>query len=320
MKIPHYTKVVTCLLIMAVLPGGLSAQATPTGEAPPAAPVLKPTLVENVVYGHAGGVDLKLDMTKPVPGKEPTPVMVYFHGGGWQAGSKRDGRSWCGFFANRGWLGVTVGYRFMPEFPWPAQIEDAKAAIRYLRAHAAELNIDPNRIIAMGDSAGAYLALMLGVTGPSEGLEGDGGNAGFSSQVQAVVSFYSATDFTNQQEIRAVSPEVEAMMQAYYHKTAAEVFAAMRPVKDLRDPIYTRMSVLTHVSKDDPPIMIFQGDADPILPTEHAYKLDRALTAAGVPHELVIVEKGGHGFTRAQYEVAQQKIAAFLGQHLGTKL
>src|SRR5690606_18358086 len=125
--------------------------ATPTAPAP----VAKPTLVENIVYGQVGGVDLKLDMTKPVPGAEPTPVMVYFHGGGWQAGSKRDGRTWCGFFANQGILGVTVGYRFVPEYPWPAQVQDAKAAVRYLRAHAKELNIDPNRIIAMGDSAGA---------------------------------------------------------------------------------------------------------------------------------------------------------------------
>ena len=315
MKSLHPAKLAAALLTLATFTAVHSAEITSAAApaSPAVVPAPKPTLVENVVYGHAGGVDLKLDMTKPVPRKAPTPVMVCFHGGGWQAGSKRDGRGWCGFFANQGWLGVTVGYRFVPEFPWPAQVEDAKASIRYLRAHATELNIDPNRIMVMGESAGAYLALMLGVTSPEDGLEGDGGNAGFSSRVQAVVSFASATDFTNQKEIRAVSPEIEAMMQAYYHKTAAEVFAAMRPSKDLNDPIYQRMSVLPYVTHDDPPVLMFHGDADPILPLEHAHKLDRALTAAQVRHELVIVEKGGHNLSPPQYAMARQKIMEFLG-------
>lgn len=290
----------------------VSAPASPATVTPPAP---KPTLVENVIYGHAGGVDLKLDMIIPVSSSEPAPVMVYFHGGGWQAGSKRDGRNWCGFFANQGYLGVSVGYRFRPEFPWPAQVEDAKASIRYLRAHAKELNIDPNRIVAMGDSAGGYLALMLGVTGPEDGLEGDGGNPGVSSRVQAVVSYYGGGDFTNMKPWPA-DPELDALMMAYYKKTTAEVVDIMFPNKDPKDPIYTKMSVRTYVSKGDAPVLLFQGDADKIVNPEQAYKLDQVLTAAQVPHELVIVKGGGHGFTREQYAQTAIQTMVFLGKYL----
>ena len=319
---------VTLLAASLLLVTAVSAQtpSTPTTAAAPAAaaqpaaaatpaPAPKPTLVQDVIYGHAGGVDLKLDMTKPVPGSAPTPVMVYFHGGGWQAGSKRDGRSWCGFFANQGWLGVTVGYRFRPEHPWPAQVEDAKAAIRYLRANAKELNIDPNRIVAMGDSAGAYLALMLGVTGPEDGLEGDGGNPGVSSRVAAVISYYGGGDYRNMKPF-VPNPALEPMMQAYYKKSSTEVMDAMFPVKDHSDPIYTKMSVPTYVTKDDSPILIFQGDADPIVNPEQAYKLDELLTATQVPHELVIVKGGSHGFTREQYAQTSQQMMAFLAKYL----
>jgi len=315
MKNSRLVKIIvpTLALLLVATAQPLSAQTDPAPT--PAAPVPKPTLVENVVYGHAGGVDLKLDMTKPVPGKEPAPVMVYFHGGGWQAGSKRDGRGWCGFFANQGFLGVTVGYRFRPEHPWPAQVEDAKAAIRYLRANAKELNIDPNRILAMGDSAGAYLAMMLGVTGPEDGLEGDGGNPGVSSRVQAVVSYYGGGDFTNMKPWPA-DPELDALMLSYYKKTTAEVIDIMFPIKDPKDPIYTRMSVTTHVSKGDAPILIFQGDADKIVSVEQAHILGRALAAAEVPHEVVIVKGGGHGFTREQHAQTAAQLMAFVGKHL----
>ena len=153
------------------------------------------SITKDIVYGHTGGVDLKLDIGYP-KGKGPFPVILFFHGGGWQQGDKWHMHRWIQKFASSGYAGVAVGYRFAPEFKWPSQIQDAKTAVRYLRAHAKELNIDPNRIGAMGESAGGYLALMLGVTSPPDGLDGENEYAEFSSRVQAVTSFFSATDFT----------------------------------------------------------------------------------------------------------------------------
>lgn len=308
-----------CIVLTALATVALStpARAQAPAEAP-AKPAEPAVLKEDIVYGEATGVALKLDLARPTNPGAPTPAVLYFHGGGWQAGSKRGARSLIWKLALQGYAAASVEYRFVPEHPWPAQVYDAKAAVRFLRAHAAEYHIDPDRIAVMGDSAGAYLALMLGVTDAQDGLEGDSGTPGVSSRVQAVVSYYSATDFTHQKPFdpKQFSPELDAMLQAYYHKPTREVFEAMRPVKDLDDPIYERMSVLPYVSSDDPPVAIFHGDADPILPTEHALKLDRALTAAGVPHELHIVHGGGHGFVGPQLAEAERQSLEFLNRWL----
>jgi acetyl esterase/lipase len=103
---------------------------------------------------------------------------------------------WIRTYASLGYVGVSVAYRFAPQFKWPAQVQDVKTAVRYLRAHAGELDIDPAHIGVMGESAGGYLALMLGVTSPGDSLEGKSDYPELSSSVQAVVSYFSATDFT----------------------------------------------------------------------------------------------------------------------------
>ena len=149
------------------------------------------SISKDIVYGRVQDVDLKLDMARPAEVKATYPALVFFHGGGWQQGDKSHMHRWLNKFASVGYVTVSVGYRFAPAFKWPSQVEDAKTAIRFLRAHAKEFNIDPNRIGVMGESAGGYLALMLGFTDPTDSLEGEGGYQSFSSSVQAVVSFYS---------------------------------------------------------------------------------------------------------------------------------
>lgn len=267
---------------------------------------------KNIVYGTVEGVDLKLDIGKP-EGQGPFPVILFFHGGGWQQGDKSHMHRWIQKFVSLGYVGVSVGYRFAPAYKWPAQVHDAKQAVRYLRTHAAELNIDPDRIGAMGESAGAYLALMLGMTSPGDSLEGPLSTK-VSSSVQAVVSYFSATDFTIKG--LALTPALEADMLKYYNKSLKEVRDEFTGATGPDDPILKKISVVTYVDQGDPPVLMFHGDSDPFSSLEHPRRLQAALEKAKVPHQLVIVKGGGHGWTGSLQEETTSQMVEFFEQRL----
>src|SRR5712691_3000594 len=117
-------------------------------------------------------------------GTAPFPALVCIHGGGWRIGNRQQLDQSIETFAGRGYVAVTVSYRLAPQAKFPAQIEDCKATVRWLRANAKDLKINPERIGALGFSAGAHLACLLGTTDERDGLEGDGGNPKQSSRVQ----------------------------------------------------------------------------------------------------------------------------------------
>jgi len=121
-------------------------------------------------FSNAGGVELRLDVAQPTMGRAPYPAVVVFHAGAWKEGSKEENRRLLFDLARHGYVGVSPDYRLCPQSVFPAQIDDAKSAVRFLRANAASLKVDPNRIGAMGFSAGGYLALMLGLTGANDGF------------------------------------------------------------------------------------------------------------------------------------------------------
>jgi len=275
------------------------------------------SITKDIVYGRVQGVALKLDIASPPGGKATYPALIFFHGGGWQQGDKSHMHHWLEKFASSGYVTASVGYRFAPAFKWPSQVEDAKNAVRFLRAHAQQFNIDPSRIGVMGESAGGYLALMLGFTGPTDGLDGEGGYQSFSSNVQAVVSFYSATDFSGR--TWQLSPALEAEIQRYYNKSLPQVIADFTGTNDIEDPILKKISVLSYVDKNDPPVLMFHGDSDPYSPVERAQNFERALTQANVPHELIIVKGGGHGWTGALQEETTRKMSEFFDRILKEK-
>lgn len=138
---------------------------------------------KDVIYGHSSGVDLKMDLAKPAKSSGPVPALLGIHGGAWSSGDKSLYEPFIRQFAANGYVAAAVEYHFAPTHQWPAQIEDAKCAVRYLRAHAKELNIDPNKIGVIGDSAGGHLCLLLGLMDPKDGLQGTGGNPEQSSKV-----------------------------------------------------------------------------------------------------------------------------------------
>jgi acetyl esterase/lipase len=249
-----------------------------------------------------------LDIGQP-EGKGPFPVILFFHGGGWQQGDKSHMHKWIRKVVASGYVGVSVSYRFAPMYKWPSQVQDAKTAVRYLRAHADEYNIDPARVGVMGESAGGYLALMTGVTSPTDNLEGDE-LLEFSSRVQCVVSYVSGTDFTLPG--LPLTPEMESEMQQYYHKSLKEVRTDFTGATGPDDPILKKISVLSYIDKEDVPVLMFYGDRDPVVSIEHGYKLQRALESVKVPNELVIVKGGGHGWSgNLQEETTRQMMEFF---------
>src|SRR5688500_15661399 len=169
------------------------AVARPATAAEPPADV---DFKRDVVYGKGGGEDLKLNIARPKADAKKLPCLVFIHGGGWAGGDRtvHDDATWN--LAKAGYVSATVGYRLAPKHRFPAQIHDVKAAIRYLRAHAEEHGLDPDRIAVCGFSAGAHLCMRLGTTDKDDGLEVDGGWADQSSAVQAVVAFFGPTDLT----------------------------------------------------------------------------------------------------------------------------
>ena len=153
-----------------------------------------PPLTKGIEYANPENQHLQLDLAQP-SGDGPFPAVVCIHGGGFRAG-KRDGwDTMCRQLASRGYVAITITYRLAPDHQFPAAVEDSKAAVRWLRANAAKYHVDTNRIGALGDSAGAHLALYLAVTNNVHDFDGDQ-NPGQSTAVQCAVSYYGPADFT----------------------------------------------------------------------------------------------------------------------------
>lgn len=218
------------------------------GTEPAPAPSL--TVERDIPFATVDGAELKLDAYRP-DGPGPLPAILLVHGGGWVKGDKRGLEEDARFFAERGYVGFSVNYRLAPAFRFPAQIEDVKRAVRWVREHAAEYGLDPERIGAFGTSAGGHLVGLLGVTDGSEGLDGACGDLTISSRVQAVVPYFGPMDLE-----RLFSGAARASAALALLGTTCEV-----------DPQACRAaSPITYVSPDDPPFLLDHGTRDPLVP------------------------------------------------------
>jgi acetyl esterase/lipase len=247
--------------------------------------------VLDITYCTGAGVDLKLDLYYPTQSTaQRFPVIVYIHGGQLLFGDKAAPAGsaagmWKSAATPRGYALVSINYRLGPQHKFPAMIEDAKCAIRFLRANAATYGIDPDRIGVTGTSSGGYLAALIGLTGPSAGFEGTGGHAGVSSRVRAVVNEYGAN---MNLAIPAYSQaELECRLQAYPQPpTQAIIFGG---------------TVINHASSDDPPFLTFHGDRDPAVNPQESVELHNKLVSVGVTSTLRMVVNGGHGWATAPF-------------------
>jgi acetyl esterase/lipase len=245
----------------------------------------------DVVYGKGGDEDMKLDLAAPKDGNGPYPAIVCLHGGGWRAGKRQDlttpvaqfdKRSIIEEFATRGYVAATVSYRLSPKTQFPGQIEDCKAAVRFLRANAKKYRIDPDRIGAVGFSAGGHLVALLGTTDKNDGLEGKGGNEDQSSRVQAVVNFFGPGDLTTKDWTKEVE---DSMLVPFLGATITD-----------KPEAYKRASPITYVTKDDPPFLFVHGTNDPLVKLEQSRKMAQALKNAGVTADVLEMVGEGHGW------------------------
>lgn len=262
------------------------------------------TFETGIEYTNPDDQHLKLNMARP-KGDGPFPAVVCIHGGGFRAGKRESYDALTIKLAERGYVAVTVSYRLAPKYPFPAAIHDTKAAVRWLRAHAKQYHIDPDRIGTTGGSAGGHLAQFLGVTGDVKEFEGTGGHAEQSSKVKCVVNVYGPSDFT-----RSYGKSVDA----------AEVLPLFLGgnVEKAR-ALHIKASPLYWVTPNAAPTLFIHGTEDKYVHVEQAEWIHDKLKAASVETELLKLEGAGHGFKGKEIETSEKALFAFFDKHLKAK-
>lgn len=256
----------------------------------------------DIPYSNVGA-RVAMDIIRPrASSDKPRPAVLLVHGGGFRRGTRESYLPVAVRLAERGYVAATASYRLAPRHQFPAPVEDVKAAVRFLRANAAKFGIDPERIGAMGGSAGGHLVLMLGLTANVADFEGTGPNRDQSSRVACVVNYYGPTDFTQSYSKSVDAAEVLPMFLGgdLKHARAAHM----------------RASPLNWVTPQAAPVLSIHGTEDAYVAYEHSVWLTDRLLAAGVPAELETLSGAGHGFKGGDAERAEARAFAFLDKHL----
>jgi acetyl esterase/lipase len=243
---------------------------------------------ENVAYVTSGSSAQALDLYAPRNGTN-LPLIIWIHGGAFLFGSKGDilGEPVVLGLLLNGYAVAAINYRLSPAALFPAQLEDCKAAVRWLRARAQEFGIDSKRIGVWGPSAGGYLATFLGVTGETHEFD-VGENLNCSSRVQAVCDFFGPTDFLQMDAHRLPDGDIHSAPNSPESKLVG------CPIQDNPDKV-KRANPITYVTKSAPPFLIIHGTTDRVVPFNQSELLVAALKSAGVPVKFHPVEGGGHG-------------------------
>lgn len=228
---------------------------------------------------------LTLDLYVPRDAKDPLPAIVVIPGGAFLAQEAKKFKDEARILAEAGFAAASIGYRGWPGHAFPAAVMDSKAAVRYLRANATSLGIDPERIGAFGQSAGAYLVGMLAVSGGGAELEGTGGNAGVSSHVKVAVCFSGLFDF-----IRGEGGEKEGGSIA---KRAFNRLWIGGPLDENRD-LWAKASPINYISSDDAPILLVHSRKDSMVPFSQSQQMYDALEAVRPKSKLLLLDEGGH--------------------------
>lgn len=259
-------------------------------------------VANGIVYCRPGGTPLALDLARPT-GEGPFPLLVFIHGGGWMYGDRRVYKDEIrAHAAERGFVAVSLDYRLMEPnreniaaHPWPAQVDDVRCAIRFLRANAKRYAIDPARVGATGHSAGGQLSLLVGLEEPNRPPDAEWPDA--SSRVQAVVNQSGPTDLA---ALARMSPR------------AGELIALLLPGPTMTfDARAAAASPVFYVNPDASPVLTIHGEADDLVPVAQARALDAALRKVGAAHELVILPGVGHAYDEATERANRVRIYAF---------
>lgn len=250
----------------------------------------------DVVYTSGKNWEQKLDYYLPPNNGKPTPVLINIHGGGWNHGTKESQTGFNTFF-KMGFAVVNIEYRLTPQATAPAAVEDARCALIYVIKNAKTLNIDVNKVVVMGGSAGGHLALMAGLLANDHRF--DGNCPGVENiKVAAIIDKYGITDVWDWGYGKNITSKSATRWLG--HKAKDEAFARS-------------VSPIDYVHKNNPPVFIVHGDADPTVPYQQSVELHKKLQEAGVMTEFITVEGGKHGgFPKEKNSELNKAIAAFL--------
>ncbi len=286
------------------------AFATPNAEAE-RVPGFK--TIRDIVYAQPDGRDLLA--TLYMPEDEPVdgrlrPGMVLVHGGGWMFGTRYQQAYYCRNFARQGYVVMTIQYRMMPRHPFPDCVHDAKAAVRWLRSNAGAYQVDPERIVAFGASAGGHIASFLAATTPEHGFEGTE-NLGPSSHVNAVISLYGAVDLTQyEDDSGGIATRISKAYIRDFAMRKAESLDGHHPL--------AHASPITYANKHTAPMLFVHGTKDRLVHFEKSLHFYAKLVSYGVPADLITVRGKDHGFDYlfwTKREQVFQKMTRFLELH-----
>ncbi|MEA3211092.1 MAG: hypothetical protein QOE70_4149 [Chthoniobacter sp.] len=261
-------------------------------------------VLHNLAYVPDGHARQKLDLY--LPEKAKGPLLIWIHGGGWRGGTKDHppGQALLGL----GFALASVEYRFSQDAIFPAQIEDCKAAVRWLRAHAAEYGYDPKRVGVWGASAGGHLTALLAVTGQVHDFD-VGENLDQSSAIQCGIDWFGPADFP------AYDPALPTAMVQRENPDSVLALLLGGPVSKKLE-LARRASPITWVTKDAAPLLIMQGTKDPLVPLDQSQRFADKLKAAGAEVTLDVLEGAGHGGGEFTTPDKLKLIGDFLNRHL----
>ncbi|MEM7143889.1 MAG: alpha/beta hydrolase [Verrucomicrobiota bacterium] len=259
---------------------------------------------EGLTYARYGDREMQLDLYRPKDAAgEALPAIVCIHGGGWWKGDRRSHGNLAKALAARGYVAVTISYRLSGEKRFPAAIEDCKAAVRWLRANTEAYGIDPDKIGAIGLSAGGHLTALLATSGGVEELEGGGGNAEERSDIQAAVPMGAQTHLMSARN-KERSAEAEIWQQFLGGSQAEE------PER------YRLASPMAHLDAEDAPMLLLTGENDD--PSTHGEEIRAKMDALGVASGFKAIDGAPHGFIGRQewFDVCIEEAGAFFDEHL----
>ena len=271
------------------------------------------SVVPNLTYHRAGGVDLKLDVYRPRDIQGPNPTLMYIHGGGWTNGSKEGSSLTFLPYLEMGWTVVNVAYRLADVAHAPAAVEDTRCALRWIYRNAEQYGFDKTNIVVTGNSAGGHLALTTGMLTSNVGMErqcpGDrmrawpiGPRNMEPLKVAAIVNWYGITNVTS---LLNEGPGTSGNFTEAWLGSSSD-----------RVAVAARVSPVNHIRADLPPVLTIHGNEDSIVPFDQGLRLHEALEGAGVQNKLITIEGGGHGgFTPNQMRDIYAEIRDFLESH-----
>ena len=243
-------------------------------------------VIPNITYHQANGMELKIDVYQPRNQAGPAPTFIYYHGGGWVAGSKEVNVLRLIPYLEKGWAAVNVQYRLGNVSLAPAAVEDSLCALRWIARNADQYGFDTDRLVVSGNSAGGHLALTTGMI-PAEAELARQCLGDETPKVAAIINWYGITD-------------VNDLLDGENQRGYAVRWLGSQPNKN---EIANRISPINYIREDLPPIISIHGDADPVVPYDHAVRLHRNLTQAEVTNELITVPNGLHGGFPAQEQI-----------------